>query len=193
MSYETYEELKKKKNQRQNFSFIFERIQVSSGASGEVKYTEEVSVPVGGSGKRHPLLLQWYRAHSRCPRRAGVPQPPALQLTDRHQCQAAARDSHFAHFHCICTAWNSIASDTSLLCQAPFFPTCNPTRCVARWESGGPLAHLPGHTPPRLCRQTPLVCPRIREQPDSSRGVRALQLKQGQRENSAATFSSSQR
>lgn len=67
MSYETYEELKKKKNQRQNFSFIFERIQVSSGASGEVKYTEEVSVPVGGSGKRHPLLLQWYRAHSRCP------------------------------------------------------------------------------------------------------------------------------
>ncbi|EOA94986.1 hypothetical protein Anapl_07776 [Anas platyrhynchos] len=59
---------------------------------------------------------------------------PAANI--QHQCQAAARDSHVADFHCICTAWNRIASDTSLLCQAPFFPTCNPTRCVARWESG---------------------------------------------------------
>lgn len=103
-------------------------------------------MPVGGSGEQHPLLLQWYQAPSRCPRRAGVPQPPALQLTGQHQCQAAARDSHVADFHCICTAWNRITSDTSLLCQAPFFPRCNPTRCVARWESGA-RSDLPSPLP----------------------------------------------
>lgn len=155
-------------------------------------------MPVGGSGEQHPLLLQWYQAPSRCPCRAGVPQPPALQLTS----STSARQLHGTPTLPISTVFalpgtgspqTPLCSASPFLSQVQSHPMCSSLgeRCTVRPSQ--PLAHLPSHTPPRLCGQTPLLCPGIREQPDSSCGVQALQLKQGQHENSAAAFSSSQR